>query len=75
MRPKTDEVLAGLKQHATGQRNAMRSNTLARKVGLPPRIVSNALNWLVVDSKHPDVRREQELRAHWYKYWWNDSSK
>ena len=70
MRPNTHEVLAGLKQYAVGQRSAIRSNALARKLGLPARNVSNALNWLVVDNKYPGVRRERVSKAYWYLYWW-----
>ncbi len=69
MRPKTDEVLAGLKLHAVGEQRALRASELATKLGLPNRIVSNALNWLVVDGKHPQVRRARPLRAFFFKYW------
>ena len=70
MRPKTNEVLAGLQIHAVGQSRALRSSELAGKLGLTPRIVSNALNWLAVEGKHPQVRRERTVRTFWYLYWW-----
>lgn len=69
MRPKTDEVLAGLKLHAVGEQRALRSSELAGKLGLPNRIVSNALNWLAVEGKHPQVRRARALKTFFYKYW------
>ena len=70
MRPKTPEVLVALRDHAAGPENSVRAGVLARKIGLPPRIVSNALNWLVTEGRNPNVRREREPRASWYKYWW-----
>jgi hypothetical protein len=72
MRPKTDEVLAGLKQHALSQQHALRSNELAARLGLPNKVVSNALNWLALEGKHPDVRRERGPRVFWYRYWIED---
>jgi hypothetical protein len=74
MRPRTPEVIEALKQHANGRARAMRSNKLAAKAGIPLRIVSNALNWLVVDNKHPQVFREREARVTWYKYWWDEGA-
>jgi len=72
MRDKADEVLGGLRQHASGRASALRAGDLAKKMGLPGRIVSNALFSLVVDAKHPNVRRQKDLHASWYKYWWLD---
>jgi len=74
MRPHTNDVLAGLREHAAGRQSAIRSGDLARKIRLSARIVSNALNWLAVENKHPGVRREKEIRAFWYKYWWDGGS-
>ena len=71
MRPKANEVLVGLKTHAVGQQRSLRSNELAKKLGLPNKIVSNALNWLVLDAKDSRVKREKALTSYWYKYWWN----
>lgn len=70
MRPKTPEVLAGLQQYARGESCAIRSNDLARKIELPTKVVSNALNWLVVDERNPNVRREKQAGTYWYRYWW-----
>lgn len=70
MRPKTEEVLAGLKVHAVSEQRALRASELAGKLGLPKKIVSNALNWLVVEGKHPQVRRGRAERTFWYRYWW-----
>jgi hypothetical protein len=69
MRPKCNEVLAGLKLHAVGQGNAIRPNDLATRLSLPPKTVSNALNWLAVEGKHPQVRRERAYKTYWYRYW------
>lgn len=69
MRPKCKEVLDGLKLHAAGRQRAVRSNELAGKLGLPNKIVSNALNWLAVEGKHAQVRRERAANGYWYKYW------
>ena len=65
-----NEVVAGLKLHAVGKTNALRSSVLAKKIGLPRRVVSNALNWLVMNEQHPEVKREKEPRVTWYRYWW-----
>ena len=70
MRQKGPEVLAALKQHARGESLSIRSNELAQKAGLPSKIVSNALNSLVVSEKH--VRREKQVGTYWYRYWWAD---
>lgn len=72
MRPRTDEVLAGLKLYAVGEQRALRSSELAGKLGLPRKIVSNALNWLAVEGKHPQVRRARALKTPFYKYWVQD---
>jgi hypothetical protein len=70
MRPKTPEVLAGLQQYANGELSAVRSKDLAVRIGLPSKVVSNALNWLALESKNPDVRRGKAQGGHWYRYWW-----
>jgi Mn-dependent DtxR family transcriptional regulator len=69
MRAKSDEVLAGLRQHAVGQGNAIRPNDLAARLNLPPKTVSNALNSLALEGKNPQVRRERAYKTYWYRYW------
>jgi hypothetical protein len=74
IRPQTKKILEGLKTHAGRQDGALRSMELAGRIGLPNKIVSNALNWLVLEKKHPNVRRAREGQArHWYRYWWVES--
>ena len=70
IRPQTKKILEGLKTHAGRQDGALRSMELAGRIGLPNKIVSNALNWLVVEGKHPQVRRGRAERTFWYRYWW-----
>ena len=69
MRPKCNEVLAGLALHAVGRGHALRPSQLAGKLDLPNKIVSNALIWLAVEGKHPQVRRERLSEKFWYEYW------
>lgn len=72
MRPETEKVLAELKTHAAGRQCSLRAKELASMIGLHRKIVSNALNWLVVEGKHPHVRRAREGKGSWYRYWWNE---
>jgi hypothetical protein len=70
MRPKSNEVLAGLRLHAAGEERAVRAKDLAGKLGLPGKVVSNALNWLAVESKRPQVQRVRPSARGWFVYWW-----
>lgn len=72
MKAETEQVLAGLKTHAVGQSCAIRPKELANIIGLRNKIVSNALNWLVVDKIHPNVYRALEGNGARYRYWWED---
>jgi hypothetical protein len=73
VRPGSIEVLHGLQLHARGQERAVRAGDLADKLGMPSKVVSNALNWLTVEQgKHPKVRRAQSGKGHWYRYWWEE---
>jgi hypothetical protein len=70
MREKAEEVLAGLKVHAVGRGNALRASGLAAKLGLPRKIVSNALNSLTESgSRNSEVRRERLSGGNWFEYW------
>jgi hypothetical protein len=69
MRQKGEEVLAGLRKYALGRGHALRANQLAPKIGLPNKVVSNALFSLVVEGRHPQVRREKLSGKSWYEYW------
>lgn len=68
MRQAGSEVLAGLQQYARGECHSIRSNELARKIGLPTKVVSNALNSLVFGEK--SVHRVKQVGAYWFRYWW-----
>jgi len=71
-RPNTAEVLSGLQLYAVGEESAIRAKDLAVRLGLANKVVSNALNWLVVEGKHPNVRRARQIDRQWCKYWWAD---
>jgi hypothetical protein len=69
MRQKGEEVLEALKKHAVGRGRAVRANQLAPKIGLPNKVVSNALFSLAVEGKHPQVKREKLSGKAWFEYW------
>jgi hypothetical protein len=69
MRFKYDDVLAGLKVHALGRGNALRSIQLANKLGLPKKVVSHALNWLAVEARPPKARRDRPTPGSQFEYW------
>lgn len=73
MKAETEQIIAGLKAHAAGQLRAMRAKELANIIGLRHKTVSNALSWLVVDKKHPNVRRAPHGHGTRFRYWWEDN--
>lgn len=71
MRKNVQEVIDGLRLHAEGQGRAIFSSDLAIEIGLKMRIVSDTLNWLVVNYPEKGVRRKKYNNCK-YLYWYEE---